>query len=348
MYTDDTAHTHQPLPPAPLRSAMKQTSPVTSPATSPFISRVPLPGASLTTSPTSSTAPLPSTPPSGLLSPYSIYSPTPSHAASALSTPYPATASSVNSSTSVNITGNHDHHHVRNLSPTPGYTPKVSFDTFENPMASMFSFTLQVKSEGYRRTRNTRVFLCATSPDESGREALDWCLESLVQDGDELIVFRGIDEEVFEKDHNVVREEARDLMRTIQEKSVEYDSERKLSLVLEYIPGKITDTLDRLIALYRPDSVVVGTRGRKTWQAIGVIGMGSVSKYCLSHSPVPVIVVRPERKLRKAVEKRRADPKRGKHFEGAILTRRESRTRRIITRNGRLSIHRQTPNSRRD
>ena len=79
---------------------------------------------------------------------------------------------------------------------TPGYTPKVSFDTFENQSASMFSYTLRVKSEGYRRTRSTRVFLCAASPDESGREALDWTLEALVQDGDELIVFRGVDEYV--------------------------------------------------------------------------------------------------------------------------------------------------------
>jgi hypothetical protein len=60
----------------------------------------------------------------------------------------------------------------------------------------MFSFTLQVKSEHYRRTRSTRVFLCAASPDESGREALDWALEALVQDGDELIVCRGVDEDV--------------------------------------------------------------------------------------------------------------------------------------------------------
>lgn len=52
---------------------------------------------------------------------------------------------------------------------------------------------------------------------------------------------------------------------------------------------------------------------------MGMIGhnavMGSVSKYCLSHSPVPVIVVRPERKVRKGVEKRKADPKRGRHFD---------------------------------
>ncbi|KAF9484308.1 hypothetical protein BDN70DRAFT_891133 [Pholiota conissans] len=211
-------------------------------------------------------------------------------------------------------------HHLHGASPT--YTPKVSFDTFENPVASMFSFTLQAKTDGYKRTRNTRVFLCASSPDESGREALDWCLESLVQDGDELIVFRGADEDVFEKDHNLVREEARELMRTMQEKSSEYGPDRKLSLILEYIPGKVTDTIDRLIALYRPDSLVVGTRGRRFGvglvqglSGLGGASIGSVSKYCLSHSPVPVIVVRPGRKLRKAVEKRRADPKRGKHFE---------------------------------
>jgi hypothetical protein len=77
----------------------------------------------------------------------------------------------------------------------PHFTAKVSFDTFENPDATMFSFTLRVKSEGYKRTRSTRVFLCAASSDESGSEALDWALESLVQDGDELIVYRGIEQD---------------------------------------------------------------------------------------------------------------------------------------------------------
>ncbi|KAK0432137.1 hypothetical protein EV421DRAFT_1893203 [Armillaria borealis] len=200
-------------------------------------------------------------------------------------------------------------------SPSP-YTPKVSFDTFENPVASMFSFTLSAKSSAYRRTRSTRVFLCAASPDETGNEALDWALESLVQDGDEFVVCRGVDEdELGAKDHDVLRGEARKLMRRIQDKASEVDPERKVSLILEYVPGRITDTLDRLIALYRPDSVVVGTRGRKAWQNIGKGPMGSVSRYVLIHSPVPIIVVRPERKVKKAVQKRKADPKRGIHFD---------------------------------
>lgn len=77
---------------------------------------------------------------------------------------------------------------------TQGYTPKVGFDTFDNSQASMFSYTLHVQSDGYSRTKNTRVFLCASSPDESGTQALDWALESLVQDGDEFVVFRGVDD----------------------------------------------------------------------------------------------------------------------------------------------------------
>jgi hypothetical protein len=57
----------------------------------------------------------------------------------------------------------------------------------------------------------------------------------------------------------------------------------QLSIVVEFIAGKVTETLDRLIALYRPDSVVVGTKGQRgvmqTWgAAFGAPGMGSVSK----------------------------------------------------------------------
>lgn len=50
-----------------------------------------------------------------------------------------------------------------------------------------------MKSDGYRRTRRTRVFLCASSPDESGSKALEWCIEELVSDDDELVVVRGFD-----------------------------------------------------------------------------------------------------------------------------------------------------------
>lgn len=48
-----------------------------------------------------------------------------------------------------------------------------------------------MKSDGYKKTRNTRVYLCAASTDESGTEALEWSISNLVEDGDELVVVRG-------------------------------------------------------------------------------------------------------------------------------------------------------------
>jgi len=114
----------------------------------------------------------------------------------------------------------------------------------------MFSFTLQVKSDGYERTPSTRVFLCASSPDESGSHALDWTIENLVQGGDELVVFRGIDQEDLGRDflvylrthslkvelpsvegeHDLVRDEARDLLQRIQGKCMGVEPDRKVSI----------------------------------------------------------------------------------------------------------------------
>ncbi|KAG8906764.1 hypothetical protein FRC00_012359, partial [Tulasnella sp. 408] len=172
--------------------------------------------------------------------------------------------------------------------PTPSgsrYTTKVSFDTFDAPNTdadTLFSFTLQVKSDGYKKTRNTRVYLCAASTDESGMEALEWSISNLVEDGDELVVVRGFAPEDLQKDmHEQLREEAKDLMRLILERNSEYEG-RRLSVVVEFVAGKVTSTIDRMTALYRPDSLVVGTRGSKglmqtLGSALGAPGMGSVS-----------------------------------------------------------------------
>lgn len=54
---------------------------------------------------------------------------------------------------------------------------------------------------------------------------------------------------------------------------------------------------------------MVGTRGRNL-KGVHSLLPGSVSKYCLQHSPIPVIVVRPSPKREKKKKKRRADPTR--------------------------------------
>lgn len=55
--------------------------------------------------------------------------------------------------------------------------------------------------------------------------------------------------------------------------------------------------------------LIVGTRGRSLGGFQGLLP-GSVSKYCLQHSPVPVIVVRPTQKRSKTKKKREVDPSR--------------------------------------
>lgn len=218
------SHTNSPethyssLAPPPLRSAMKHSRPST---------------------------PSPGSPVMRYASPHLAASPSPAPARSLSHTPVP----SLHAHSWSPVAGSHSHSH----SPSPavvqqGYTPKVGFDTFENPQASMFSYTLHVQNEGYARTKQTRVFLCAASPDESGSQALDWVLENLVQDGDELVVFRGADSDdlgassftspkdmglitaYIDKEQDIYRDEARELMRQVQDKCSEHDANRKVSL----------------------------------------------------------------------------------------------------------------------
>lgn len=60
------------------------------------------------------------------------------------------------------------------------------------------------------------------------------------------------------------------------------------------------------IQLYEPAALVVGTRGRNLGGMQGLLP-GSVSKYCLQHSPVPVIVVRPTSKRMRKKKKRQQE-----------------------------------------
>ena len=68
------------------------------------------------------------------------------------------------------------------------------------------------------------------------------------------------------------------------------------------------------IAIYEPACLIVGTRGRSLGGVKGLLP-GSVSKYCLQNSPVPVIVVRPSSKREKKKKKRRADPTRRAYMD---------------------------------
>lgn len=83
--------------------------------------------------------------------------------------------------------------------------------------------------------------------------------------------------------------------------------------------------------MYEPAALVVGTRGRNLGGMQGLLP-GSVSKYCLQHSPVPVIVVRPSSKRIKKKQKRQQEA--GRHIYSTMLEQ--------ATASNRLSLYDKT------
>ncbi|KAL4880682.1 hypothetical protein BJY04DRAFT_69779 [Aspergillus karnatakaensis] len=202
----------------------------------------------------------------------------------------------------------------RGHSPPPPQTYErgVSFDTFDNPDAPDFSLTLNYKHKGYQLTRRSRTFLCGTDQNDYSDFALEWLIDELVDDGDEIVCLR-----VVEKDSTIAsdaaveagryRKEAERLFEQVIQKNSQ--NEKAISLVLELAVGKVQDIIQRMIKIYEPAVLIVGTRGKNLSGVQGLLP-GSVSKYCLQRSPIPVIVVRPSTKREKKKKKRMADPSR--------------------------------------
>ena len=74
--------------------------------------------------------------------------------------------------------------------------------------------------------------MVAVSPDESGNEALEWLMESLIEDGDEIVAVRVVEldegEKKSEDAQEGFREEAGGLLRKVLEMNDEI-SDRRVS-----------------------------------------------------------------------------------------------------------------------
>ncbi|KAG0147210.1 hypothetical protein CROQUDRAFT_656321 [Cronartium quercuum f. sp. fusiforme G11] len=195
----------------------------------------------------------------------------------------------------------------------PGYQRRVGFSTLETEeptkgggTGAEYSFTLQAKSSNYAPGRDSRCFLVATDGEEYSITALDWLMGSLVENGDEVVVLRVIEpgSSATEKE-DIAKSKAQDVLRHVLTKN-----DRQINVTVEFVIGPPIKTIQRMLEVYKPDSLVVGTRGRSTsaWQK--AFSLGSTSQYLVARSPVPVIVVRPQRKVEKSLEARAKNPKR--------------------------------------
>ncbi|KAF8539712.1 hypothetical protein BDD12DRAFT_80132 [Trichophaea hybrida] len=179
------------------------------------------------------------------------------------------------------------------------FLKRISFDTFDNKDASDFSLTLKSKHRDYSYTRRSRTFLCGTDQNDYSEFALEWLIDELVDDGDEIVCLRVVDKDSkISSDaalqERLYRQEATKLLDQIIEKNEE---EKAISIILEFAVGKVHETIQRMIHIYEPVILIVGTRGRSLGGLQGLLP-GSVSKYCLQHSPVPVIVTQAGESIR--------------------------------------------------
>ncbi|KAF7732823.1 hypothetical protein EC973_000099 [Apophysomyces ossiformis] len=183
------------------------------------------------------------------------------------------------------------------------YVRGVSFDTMTHTDLPNYSFTLRGKTPGYKRSRRSRTFMVATDLANYSEYALNWASEEVMDDGDELIVLRVVTVDMHDKKANIQsllrheEQQSRENATKVMEKIMQGSSpEKRVSVIIEFVIGKVQETIQHMIAMYQPSLLIVGTRGLSEFK--GML-LGSVSKYCLQHSPVPVTVVRPDDQIRK-------------------------------------------------
>lgn len=228
--------------------------------------------------------------------------------------------------------------------PPAQFRPSVSFDTFKNKEASEFSLTLGRKHRDYEYTKRSRTFLVGTDANEYSDTALEWLVDELVDDGDEIVCLRVVEKDSHEarkwsggQGEKGYRKEAEKFMESIEKKN---SDDRAISLVLEFAIGKVQETIQNMIKLYEPAMLIVGTKGRSLTGYAGLLSSGSVSKYCLQYSPVPVIVVRPSSKRESKKRKRLQDPTRRSYRD--ILDKSEDAPRgrggHLLDERNRMSI----------
>ncbi|KAL8689480.1 MAG: hypothetical protein Q9218_004861, partial [Villophora microphyllina] len=208
--------------------------------------------------------------------------------------------------------------------PPSKYERRVSFNTFDNRDAPDLSFNIGIRHCDYVYTQRSRTFLCGTDDNEYSYDAIEWLIEELVEDGDEIICLRVVDpNSKFASDTGVKNEtykkEAEDLLEKIRNKNKTKEEvrEKAIVLVIEFAVGKVPEVFQKMISVYAPACLIVGTKG-KSPKGVQTFLTGSVSRYCLQNSPVPCIVVRPTRKRIARKQKRLNDEKRERVYQNVL------------------------------
>ena len=130
----------------------------------------------------------------------------------------------------------------------------MSFDTFTTPDAAAEAFSIQYKHNDFQYTPRTRTFIVGTDAKDYSEYALEWTLDELVDDGDEIVCLRVVSEESQErKDYR--READRLLNSVIAKNAVE---RKAISFKMELAVGKVTDVIQSMVR-YKPLTIDINS-----------------------------------------------------------------------------------------
>lgn len=138
-------------------------------------------------------------------------------------------------------------HLHRTPSPPPAlpYSRGVSFDTFATPDAAAEAFSIQYKHNDFLYTPRTRTFIVGTDAKDYSEYALEWTLDELVDDGDEIVCLRVVAEDSVER--RQYKKEAERLLESVIAKNA---IERKaISLKMELAVGKTTEVIQSMVRI---------------------------------------------------------------------------------------------------
>lgn len=132
---------------------------------------------------------------------------------------------------------------MENVTLTDSHSPSrfeshVGFDnvsTGESTEYNPISLTLNVRHDGFQFKRRYRTFMVGVDDNAYSDHALQWLLDELVDDGDEIVCVRVIESPIRQTD-KAYRDDARTLMNKIQSKNT---ANHAISLILEYAVGKL-------------------------------------------------------------------------------------------------------------
>ncbi|KAI8636393.1 hypothetical protein BD408DRAFT_93646 [Parasitella parasitica] len=162
-------------------------------------------------------------------------------------------------------------------------------------------------SSDLKPSRKSRSYLVACDFSDESFHAVEWTMGTMMRDGDKLYIVTAVNRE---DNPDAVKEAGLSLSKELKKASDTVTEEAKktlgqmllfdVELVTYAICGRVKDILFNLIDELQLTMVVCGSRGRGTVK--GLL-MGSISTYLVHKSPVPVTVIRPQKK-KKAAHKR--------------------------------------------